>query len=96
MKKVLYIIEGYTGFKRIDENIIKSYFKENIRLFALYYYPRFTNAGSDKVELVFQKPTADGLNRKLLKINPLLQLKSPPNEIRFRIIIFRQILLACD
>ena len=25
MKKVLYIIEGYTGFKRVDENIIKSF-----------------------------------------------------------------------
>ena len=25
MKKVLYIIEGYTGFKRRDENIIKSF-----------------------------------------------------------------------
>ena len=25
MKKVLYIIEGYTGYKRIDENIIKSF-----------------------------------------------------------------------
>ncbi len=27
MKKVLYIIEGYTGYKRIDENIIKSFAK---------------------------------------------------------------------
>ena len=25
MKKVLYIIEGYTGYKRVDENIIKSF-----------------------------------------------------------------------
>ena len=27
MKKVLYIIEGYTGYKKIDENIIKSFAK---------------------------------------------------------------------
>jgi hypothetical protein len=38
------------------------------------------------IRKVFQKPAADGLNRKLFRINPLLQLKSPPSEMKFRII----------
>ena len=80
------VVETFIPMLTADDNKINDYFKNNIRLFALYYYPKFTNAGSDKVELVFQKPTADGLNRKLLRINPLLQLKSPPTEMKFRII----------
>ena len=81
-----FVVETSIPMLIADDNKINDYFNNNIRLFALYYYPRFTNAGSDKVELVFQKPTADGLNRKLLSINPLLQLKSPPTEMKFRII----------
>ncbi len=81
-----FVVETFIPMLIADDNKINDYFKNNIRLFALYYYPKFTNAGSDKVELVFQKPAADGLNRKLLRINPLLQLKSPPSEMKFRII----------
>ena len=81
-----FVVETFIPMLIADDNKINDYFKNNIRLFALYYYPKFTNAGSDKVELVFQKPSADGLNRKLLRINPLLQLKSPPTEMKFRII----------
>ncbi len=81
-----FVVETFIPMLKADDNKINDYFNNNIRLFALYYYPKFTNAGSDKVELVFQKPTADVLNRKLLKINPLLQLKSPPSEMKFRII----------
>ncbi len=81
-----FVVETFIPMLIADDNKINDYFKNNIRLFALYYYRKFTNAGSDKVELVFQKPTADGLNRKLLRINPLLQLKSPPTEMKFRII----------
>ena len=81
-----FVVETFIPMLIADDNKINDYFKNNIRLFALYYYPEFTNAGSDKVELVFQKPTADGLNRKLLRINPLLQLKFPPTEMKFRII----------
>ena len=81
-----FVVETFVPMLKADDQIINNYFKKNVRLFSLYYYPRFTDAGSDKVELVFQKSTADGLNRKLLKINPLLQIKSPPNEIKFRII----------
>ena len=39
-----------------------------------------------KIELVFQKDTADILSRRLAKINPLLQLKFLPGEMKFRII----------
>ena len=81
-----FVVETFIPMLIADDNKINDYFKNNSRLFALYYYPKFTNAGSDKVELVFQKPSADGLNRKLLRINPLLQLKSPPTEMKFRII----------
>ena len=60
--------------------------KNNIRLFALYFYSKFTSSTSDKIELVFQKDTADILSRRLAKINPLLQLKFPHGEMKFRII----------
>ena len=81
-----FVVETFIPMLIADDNKINDYFKNNIRLFALYYYPKFTNAGSDKVELVFQKPSASELNRKLLRINPLLQLKFPPTEMKFRII----------
>ena len=81
-----FVVETFIPMLKADNDNIDSYFKNNISLFALYYYPKFTNASSDKVELVFKKSNADELNRKLLKINPLLQLKSPPSEFKFRII----------
>ncbi len=69
-----------------NDDKINFYLKNNIRLFALYFYSKFTSSASDKIERVFQKDTADILSRRLAKINPLLQLKFPPGEMKFRII----------
>ena len=70
-----FVVETFVPMIKADNKIIKSYFKNNKRLVALYYHPKFTQRGSDKIELVFQKSFAKSLNKKLFNINPLLQLK---------------------
>ena len=43
-----------------------------MNLVELYYHPKLTNRGFDKIELVFQMSFVNSQNNKLLKINPLL------------------------
>ena len=81
-----FVVETYVPMIKANNKIIKSYFKNNKRIVALYYHPKFTQRGSDKIELVFQKSFAKSLNNKLFKINPLLQFKFPANEMKFRVI----------
>ena len=81
-----FVVETFIPMIKADQKIINTYFKTNKNLVALYYHPKFTKRGSDKIELVFQKSFANSLNNKLFKINPLLQFKFPANEMKFRVI----------
>ena len=81
-----FVVETFIPIIKADNKIIKSYFKNNKRIVALYYYPKFTKRGSDKIELVFQKSYAKSLNKKLFNVNPLLQLKFPAQETKFRVV----------
>ncbi len=81
-----FVVETFIPMIKADKTIINTYFETNKNLVALYYHPKFTKRGSDKIELVFQKSFANSLNNKLFKINPLLQFKFPPNETKFRVI----------
>ena len=81
-----FVVETFIPMIKADKKIINTYFKTNKNLVALYYHPKFTKRGSDKIELVFQKSFANSLNNKLFKINPLLQFKFPANEMKFRVI----------
>ena len=81
-----FVVETFVPMIKADNKIIKSYFKNNKRIVALYYHPKFTQRGSDKIELVFQKSFAKSLNNKLFNINPLLQLKFPAQETKFRVV----------
>tara|TARA_B100000212_G_C27260174_1_gene484143 strand:- start:370 stop:570 length:201 start_codon:yes stop_codon:yes gene_type:complete len=60
-----------------NDDKINSYLKNNIRLFALYFYSKFTSSASDKIELVFQKDTADILSRRLEKNKSIIAIKIP-------------------
>ena len=81
-----FVVETFIPMIKADNKIINTYFKTNKNLVSLYYHPKFTKRGSDKIELVFQKSFANSLNNKLFKINPLLQFKFPANEMKFRVI----------
>ena len=81
-----FVVETFIPMIKADKKIIKTYFETNKNLVALYYHPKFTKKGSDKIELVFQKSFAKSLNKKLFNINPLLQFKFPANEMKFRVI----------
>ena len=81
-----FVVETFVPMIKADNKIINSYFKNNKRIVALYYHPKFTQRGSDKIELVFQKSFAKSLNKKLFNINPLLQLKFPAQETKFRVV----------
>ena len=81
-----FVVETFIPMIKADNKIINTYFKTNKNLVALYYHPKFTKRGSDKIELVFQKSFANSLNNKLFKINPLLQFKFPANQMKFRVI----------
>jgi len=81
-----FVVETFIPMIKADKKIINTYFKTNKNLVSLYYHPKFTKRGSDKIELVFQKSFANSLNNKLFKINPLLQFKFPANEMKFRVI----------
>ena len=81
-----FVVETFVPMIKADNKIIKSYFKNNKRLVSLYIHPKFTQRGSDKIELVFQKSFAKSLNKKLFNINPLLQLTFPAQETKFRVV----------
>ncbi len=81
-----FVVETFIPMIIADNKIIKSYFKKNKRILSLYYHPKFTRRGSDKIELVFQKSFTKSLNKKLFNINPLLQLKFPAQETKFRVV----------
>ena len=81
-----FVVETFVPMIKADNKIIKSYFKNNKRIVSLYYHPKFTQRGSDKIELVIQKSFVKSLNKKLFNINPLLQLKFPAQETKFRVV----------
>ena len=81
-----FVVETFIPMIKADQKKINAYFKTNKNLVSLYYHPKFTQRGSDKIELVFQKSFAKSLNNKLFNINPLLQFKFPANEMKFRVI----------
>ena len=81
-----FVVETFVPIIKADNKIIKSYFKDNKRIVSLYYHPKFTKRGSDKIELVFQRSFAKSLNEKLFNVNPLLQMKFPARETKFRVV----------
>ena len=81
-----FVVDTFIPMIKADNKIIKPYFKKNKRIISLYYHPKFTQRGSDKIEFVFQKSFANSLNKKLFNINPLLQFKFPPTKMKFRVI----------
>ena len=81
-----FVVETFIPMIKADQKKINAYFKTNKHLVSLYYHPKFTKRGSDKIELIFQKSFAKSLNNELFNINPLLQFKFPANEMKFRVI----------
>ena len=81
-----FVVETFIPMIKAEKKIINTYFENNKNLVALYYHPKFTKEGSDKIELVFQRSFANSLNNELFQINPLLQFKFPANKMIFRVI----------
>ena len=50
-----FIVDTFIPMLKADDKVIKPYFKKNINVASLYYFPKYTPRGSDKVEFVLQK-----------------------------------------
>ena len=81
-----FIVDTFIPMLKADDKVIKPYFKKNFNVAALYYFPKYTQRGSDKIEFVFQKNMANVLNKKLRKINMMLSLQNPPKKLKLRVI----------
>ena len=81
-----FIVDTFIPMLKADDKVIKPYFKKNFNVAALYYFPKYTPRGSDKVEFVFQKSLANVLNKKLRNINMMLSLQHPPSKLNIRVI----------
>ena len=49
-----FVVKTFIPMIKADKKIINTYFKTNKNLISLYYHPKLTKRGSDKIELVFK------------------------------------------